>query len=233
MYRAVRGGWDKNIFSGDDVNDADKWGLRNQWLFDIHESVSLLVSGDYSKEKTDCCVPDIIGYEGDSLLWEGPNPVPAGYRWNRNRNFAKMDGYFNEPLPTPPPDFSDTGEGNFTSTSTGVSRSTAKARPSSPTPIRSATATRGARRRRPAAAVSASSLRFSSRPGARGAEPAAGARRSRSALRTDASHSAARTSPHGSRSGDRPAAARQAGRRMRRPPATSRCAKSARGVINT
>ncbi len=114
MYRAVRGGWDKNIFDGEDVNDADKWGLRNQWLFDFHESVSLLVSGDYSKEKTDCCVADIISYEGDSLLWQGPNPVPAGYRWNRNRNFAKMDGFFNEPLPTPPPDPSGNGEGNWT-----------------------------------------------------------------------------------------------------------------------
>ncbi len=112
MYRAVRGGWDKNIFDGEDVNDADKWGLRNQWLFDFHESVSLLVSGDYSKEKTDCCVADIITYEGDSLLWGGGNPPrPQVAQYNQNRNFAKLDGFFNERLPTDSPFRTD---GNLT-----------------------------------------------------------------------------------------------------------------------
>ncbi len=114
MYRAVRGGLDKNIFNGEDVNDADKWGLRNQWLFDAHENVSLLVVGDYSKEKTDCCVPDIITYEGDSLLWGGQNPVtdPQFLPYNQNRNFAKMDGYFNEGFPDDLP--RNNPDGNFT-----------------------------------------------------------------------------------------------------------------------
>ena len=90
-YRSTRDGWDKNIFDGDDVNDANKWGLRNKWLFDFNEDVSLVVAGDYALQDTKCCVADIITYEGDSLLWRGSNPPGM---FNLNPNWEKIDGYF-------------------------------------------------------------------------------------------------------------------------------------------
>jgi len=93
-YRVLRDGWDTNIYDGDDVNDADKWGIRNKWLFDISDQASLLVSGDYAKEDTKCCVSDIITYRGDSLLWDGFNP-PRNPNVNLNPNWAKLDGFYN------------------------------------------------------------------------------------------------------------------------------------------
>ena len=91
-YRSLRDGWDTNLFDGNDVNDADKWGFRNKWLFDLSKDVSLLVSGDYAFEDTKCCVPDIITYQGDSLLWRGTNPTPNP---NLNPNWEKLGGFFN------------------------------------------------------------------------------------------------------------------------------------------
>jgi iron complex outermembrane receptor protein len=93
-YRSLRDGWDTNIYDGDDVNDADKWGIRNKWLFDVSDQVSLLLAGDYGKEDTKCCVSDIITYKGDSLLWDGFNP-PRNPNVNLNPNWDKLGGFFN------------------------------------------------------------------------------------------------------------------------------------------
>ena len=114
FYRSVRGGWDTNLFTGEEVNDSDKWGLRSKVLWDINENVSLLLSGDYAEEKSKCCVPDIITYDGNSLLWAGRNfqdPNAPEPTYNTNRNFAKMNGFFNLPLPGDSP---ANPNGNFT-----------------------------------------------------------------------------------------------------------------------
>jgi iron complex outermembrane receptor protein len=110
-YRSLRDGWDENLFDGDDVNDEDKWGVRNKWLLDISDDVSLLVAGDYAKEDSSCCVADIITYEGDSLLWRGNvfrdanGKVVPSDNPNLNPNFAKLgtdlDGF--NPCPTSDP----------------------------------------------------------------------------------------------------------------------------------
>jgi iron complex outermembrane receptor protein len=105
-YRSLRDGWDTNLIDNNDVNDLDKWGVRNKWLFDISDDVSLLISGDYAKEDSKCCAPDIITYEGDSLLWRGVspgvNPIPdAGGGDYLNPNFAKLAGYVNPGPPDP------------------------------------------------------------------------------------------------------------------------------------
>ena len=46
------------------VNDDNKWGTKGRLLFDITDSLSFLVTGDYSYEDTKCCVADIITFEG-------------------------------------------------------------------------------------------------------------------------------------------------------------------------
>jgi len=91
-YRSVNDGYDTNLFDHSGVNDENKWGFRNKWLFDIDDEMSLLVSGDYSKQNSKCCVPDIITYTGDSLLWRGTNPATNP---NLNPNWTKLDGFFN------------------------------------------------------------------------------------------------------------------------------------------
>jgi iron complex outermembrane receptor protein len=99
-FRSLRDGWDKNLFDGSDVNDSDKWGIRNKWLFDVTDDVTLLVSGDYALQDSSCCVPDIVTYEGDSLLWRGVVPPVL----DLNPNWEKLGGFFHPG----PPDF----EGN-------------------------------------------------------------------------------------------------------------------------
>jgi len=102
FYRKVRDGWDKNLYTGRRVNDENKWGIRNKWLLDLHDDVSIVLSGDYSKQQSDCCVHDIITYEGDSLLWFGSNPYtppPAFPDRNLNPNFNKLGGYVNPTTP--------------------------------------------------------------------------------------------------------------------------------------
>jgi len=56
------------LFQDDRVNDADKWGAKGRLLWDVMDSLSFLVTGDYSKEDTACCVADIITFEGFPTL---------------------------------------------------------------------------------------------------------------------------------------------------------------------
>jgi iron complex outermembrane receptor protein len=57
------------VFKDGRVNDGDKWGLKGRLLWDVIDNLSFLVTGDYSKEDTICCVADIISYEGAPTLW--------------------------------------------------------------------------------------------------------------------------------------------------------------------
>jgi iron complex outermembrane receptor protein len=86
-YRVTRDGFDTNRFDGSDVNDANKWGVRGRFLFDVTPNLEVLVGADYSYEHTNCCVADIMTYKGPSALsaiglglnttditWLGENP---------------------------------------------------------------------------------------------------------------------------------------------------------------
>ncbi len=67
-YWVNRDGFDKNTFTGDDINDANKMGAKLRTVFDFTDNFSVLVTGDYGYENTECCVPDIITYEGFASL---------------------------------------------------------------------------------------------------------------------------------------------------------------------
>jgi iron complex outermembrane receptor protein len=75
-------GDERFIFEDGRVNDASKWGSKGRLLFDLTDSLSFLVTGDYSFEDTTCCVADIITFEGAPTLSTAPLPVdpndPAG-----------------------------------------------------------------------------------------------------------------------------------------------------------
>ncbi len=63
----------KNTWTGEDVNDANKWGLRSRVLFDLGASGDsdrgeLVLSADYTREDTDCCVLAVSSYDGLSTL---------------------------------------------------------------------------------------------------------------------------------------------------------------------
>jgi iron complex outermembrane receptor protein len=64
----------KNTYTGDGLNNANKWGARSRILFDLDEKAgngglgTLVVSLDYTKEDTDCCAFAVIDYNGLSTL---------------------------------------------------------------------------------------------------------------------------------------------------------------------
>ncbi len=63
-YSVQRDGYDDNRTLDEDVNDADRWGLRGRGLFGLGAAGDLLFTVDYAEENSDCCAPDIIEYTG-------------------------------------------------------------------------------------------------------------------------------------------------------------------------
>jgi iron complex outermembrane receptor protein len=59
---------DPYVFRDGRVNNANKWGFKSRTVFDITDSLSFLLTGDYSYENTKCCIADIITYEGYPTL---------------------------------------------------------------------------------------------------------------------------------------------------------------------
>ncbi|MFT4823718.1 MAG: iron complex outermembrane receptor protein [Halioglobus sp.] len=57
-----------NTFTGEGLNDANKWGVKSRFLFDTDSAGEWLITLDYSKEDTDCCGFAAIDYEGFSTL---------------------------------------------------------------------------------------------------------------------------------------------------------------------
>lgn len=73
----------ENDFNGEDLNDANKWGLKARTLFDTAASMDgdgigdFLVTVDYTKEDTDCCALAVIDYEGFSTINAPSTNVPT------------------------------------------------------------------------------------------------------------------------------------------------------------
>ncbi|MCX2980282.1 TonB-dependent receptor [Halieaceae bacterium IMCC14734] len=64
-YYVENGGFDKNTYTGKDINITERWGLRSRTLFSTENAGDFTFSLDYSKNTGDCCAPDIIDYVGD------------------------------------------------------------------------------------------------------------------------------------------------------------------------
>ena len=64
----------ENTWTGEDVNDAGKWGSKARILIDGRQLArnadfgEFLLTVDYTKEDTDCCALAVIDYEGFSTL---------------------------------------------------------------------------------------------------------------------------------------------------------------------
>ena len=64
----------ENTYTGQGLNDANKWGLKSRTLFDTSGDSDgdgfgeFLFTADYAKEDTDCCGLAVIQYEGLSSL---------------------------------------------------------------------------------------------------------------------------------------------------------------------
>ena len=63
-YSVQRDGFDDNRYLEEEVNDADRWGLKSRTLFNMESAGELMITLDYSEENSECCAPDIISYEG-------------------------------------------------------------------------------------------------------------------------------------------------------------------------
>ena len=63
----------ENTYTGEGLNDANKWGIKSRTLFDTSTSDDdglgeFLLTLDYGTEDTDCCALAVIQYEGLSTL---------------------------------------------------------------------------------------------------------------------------------------------------------------------
>ena len=63
-YHVQRDGFDDNRTLNTEVNDADRWGVKNRTWLSLGSYGDLLITADYAEENSDCCAPDIIDYEG-------------------------------------------------------------------------------------------------------------------------------------------------------------------------
>ncbi|NNC36934.1 MAG: TonB-dependent receptor, partial [Hyphomonadaceae bacterium] len=57
-----------NSYTGEDVNNVNKWGAKTRVLLDLDSAGELLMTLDYSKEDTNCCALAVIDYDGLSPL---------------------------------------------------------------------------------------------------------------------------------------------------------------------
>jgi iron complex outermembrane recepter protein len=88
----------RNTYTGKGVNDANKYGGRAKFLFDMEGTSStdgfgqFIVSVDYSKEDTDCCALATITYEGLSPLNTPATSTPSA-EWQQMLGMNANDEY--------------------------------------------------------------------------------------------------------------------------------------------
>lgn len=75
------------------VNNANKWGGKGRVLFDVTDDFSLLVTGDYSREDTKCCVADILTFKGFATLSSFFQPAPPPGQWLPLLTFQNLAQY--------------------------------------------------------------------------------------------------------------------------------------------
>lgn len=92
-YFVERDGLDDNTFTGNDINDVDRSGLKSRTLFHMGDAGDLILTLDYAKDDSDCCAPDILDYEGDGsalglpfelLAEDAGEPLPEADGFDRN-----------------------------------------------------------------------------------------------------------------------------------------------------
>ncbi len=114
----------KNTYTGEGVNDANKWGVKSRTLFDTGANSDgdgfgeFLLTLDYSKEDNTCCALAVINYNGLSTLnAPGTNTPSQQYsdmlglndkgkpimKWESFENTAHVNSDPNLPLVGPPP----------------------------------------------------------------------------------------------------------------------------------
>ena len=70
-----RDGFLKDVISGRDVNDRDRWLLRGQVLFQPSDNFSFRVIGDYSKRNEECCAAPYLPAHDVTASGEGPSSI--------------------------------------------------------------------------------------------------------------------------------------------------------------
>ncbi len=93
-FRSEREGYDFNIFDETRVNDANKWGVRSKLLWNVTDELSILINGDFSDDRSRCCVGDIISFDNAEPF---PKATQLGAHFD---DFAALTGV---PLPEADP----------------------------------------------------------------------------------------------------------------------------------
>jgi iron complex outermembrane recepter protein len=78
----------ENNYTGEGINDVDKWGGRGRMLFDLEGTSPsegfgrFILSFDYTKEDTDCCAFSVMDYDGLSTL-NSPSTNTPSAEWQQ------------------------------------------------------------------------------------------------------------------------------------------------------
>lgn len=67
-YVVGRNGWDTNLTTLKEVNNNNRSGVKSRTLWIPRDDLEIIVAGDYGAADGNCCVPDIITYEGPPSL---------------------------------------------------------------------------------------------------------------------------------------------------------------------
>lgn len=60
-----RDGYQENLFTGDDINDASTWGLRGKLAFEPREDLSIGLIASYSEIENRCCMGEQLDPQGE------------------------------------------------------------------------------------------------------------------------------------------------------------------------
>ena len=92
-----REGYEENLFTGDDVNDNNEWGLRGKLLWSLSDAVDVTAIAYYSEIERECCMAEQLSANDPNFGIATPGFLAtqsaAGFPFvNFDENDHKVDG---------------------------------------------------------------------------------------------------------------------------------------------
>lgn len=95
-FRTTADGIITNLYNGNDLNNANSWGVRGKLLFQPKENFSIYVIGDYSRSQAECCVSTVRSALSSTRYFGGAGPsrldLLAGQSLGPDNRDVSLDG---------------------------------------------------------------------------------------------------------------------------------------------
>lgn len=94
MYKKEYDGWAKNLYSGNDINGDNSWGIRGKLDIDLSENTNLYLIADYSKQDRNCCSFIYTNSTSPYYLWDyAQYGISLTENWENNKTIDAEDGF--------------------------------------------------------------------------------------------------------------------------------------------